>query len=622
MDKNLRIISYNCQSFKSKGLIIEGLLEECDIMCLQETFVDTVSSTIFENFHPNFVSSYVPAFRKNDISAGRPIGGLALFWRKTLNIKYFPVLFTERIMGLKIQIENINYLLINIYCNCDYGDTESLLLYRSILADLSNICESQSFSEIIIVGDVNADPSKGRFFKDFDAFVRSHSLFFNDISSLPAATYSYISPTNACGTSFIDHVAASRLDLTTDHKVLYGHAFYDHMPISFNLVLPYRLEFDKLDNEPAIHYNTVDWSKVDSTRKTRYRDDLDDICLDIWDEVLACDDVNCSRIDHLAALNTIYSAILEATHIASDFLPTVKNCKKHRIIGWNTHCKELYATARESFLAWHHSGRIRQGQFFDNMKQSRASFKNALKYCRKNEENIRKNILLDKFKLSNKSIFWRETRKLTQKNINNLNYIDGNSDPKVIASIFDNKYRDILNDPARQNNSYYHMPDGSQQRAGIISPLISFNDICNAITNINDGIGWDAAHSNHLKFGGPIFKNLLCKLYNKFLSHTYLPRRMLGGQIRPVLKNNCSSKTNSANFRPVMNSSNFLKTFEICIKPYLVNHLRLSNSQFGFRANTSCMSAVAILKETVFRYVKGNSKVHCARSTYQRHSTK
>ena len=66
------------------------------------------------------------------------------------------------------------------------------------------------------------------------------------------------------------------------------------------------------------------------------------------------------------------------------------------------------------------------------------------------------------------------------------------------------------------------------------------------------------------------------------------------------------------NYRPVMNSSMFLKLFEYLIMPFLQKSLKLSNCQFGFRQNTSCISAISVVKETIMRYNAENSNVHAA----------
>ena len=51
--------------------------------------------------------------------------------------------------------------------------------------------------------------------------------------------------------------------------------------------------------------------------------------------------------------------------------------------------------------------------------------------------------------------------------------------------------------------------------------------------------------------------NCLCKFLNKILSHAYTPPAMLKGRIRPTVKSPSGTKTDSQNYRPVTNSSNF-----------------------------------------------------------------
>ena len=73
----------------------------------------------------------------------------------------------------------------------------------------------------------------------------------------------------------------------------------------------------------------------------------------------------------------------------------------------------------------HNSGRIRFGELFENMKSSRKEFKGALDFCRKNQINIRKQIILEKFRNANKSTFWKEIRKITSNKDNKISYLDG-----------------------------------------------------------------------------------------------------------------------------------------------------------------------------------------------------
>ena len=53
MAKTTSLISYNCQSAKASLGIINNLLQKCDILLLQETFLPTIDNTL-ENLFTNF----------------------------------------------------------------------------------------------------------------------------------------------------------------------------------------------------------------------------------------------------------------------------------------------------------------------------------------------------------------------------------------------------------------------------------------------------------------------------------------------------------------------------------------------------------------------------------------
>ena len=91
-----------------------------------------------------------------------------------------------------------------------------------------------------------------------------------------------------------------------------------------------------------------------------------------------------------------------------------------------------------------------------------------------------------------------------------------------------------------------------------------------------------------------------------------MPSAILKGEIRPILKSNSLNKSSSSNYRPVMNSSCFLKIFEYCLLPFLERDLKLDDRQFGFRSGTGCTTAVSVLKETIHSYLDHGSVVHCA----------
>ena len=64
---------------------------------------------------------------------------------------------------------------------------------------------------------------------------------------------------------------------------------------------------------------------------------------------------------------------------------------------------------------------------------------------------------------------------------------------------------------------------------------------------INAGLGLDMIHTNQLKYSESVFRNFLCKLLNKWLSHIFIPHEMLKREIRPILKSGKGCKTDSTN---------------------------------------------------------------------------
>ena len=192
----------------------------------------------------------------------------------------------------------------------------------------------------------------------------------------------------------------------------------------------------------------------------------------------------------------------------------------------------------------------------------------------------------------------------------NIVNIDGKEDLNEIITIFDDKYKLILNNPECQTSANESVP--RSEAAGGSLPLITSDDIDLAIYDLNSGVGWDGYHSNHFKFAGIVFRNLLGKFLNKLLDHCYVPKNMSHGEIRPIFKGKKLDKNSSLNYRPVMNSCMSLKILEYCLLPSMTKCLRLNNLQFGFRKKVGCLSAITLVKETVFKYNNENSNVHCA----------
>ena len=149
-------------------------------------------------------------------------------------------------------------------------------------------------------------------------------------------------------------------------------------------------------------------------------------------------------------------------------------------------------------------------------------------------------------------------------------------------SLFDKKHRAVLDDASCQSDADRPVI-GTLENFGnvLFFPIGSIN---NAIDKIEVGIGWDGVSNSHLENIGPIFRNLICRFFNKSISH-----------------NNIINKAFSDNYKPIMNSLNFSKMFEYCLLSIMNRYFKLDSCQFTYRQNTICLSVVVIVKETLIK---------------------
>ena len=87
---------------------------------------------------------------------------------------------------------------------------------------------------------------------------------------------------------------------------------------------------------------------------------------------------------------------------------------------------------------------------------------------------------------------------------------------------------------------------------------------------------------------------------------------MLKGHKHSTVKSSSGNKTDSKNYRPVMNSSNFLKVIEYLLLPHLVKYLPIHENQFAYEPARGCIDAITVLKETVMYYNSQRSDVFYA----------
>ena len=98
--------------------------------------------------------------------------------------------------------------------------------YQQILGELEACINDLGSSNIIYVGDYNADPNRGRLWGCVWEFVTNGNLTVADLT-LPINSFTYLSLAHNT-TSWLDHAVVSKDITVSNCDILYNFSIYDH----------------------------------------------------------------------------------------------------------------------------------------------------------------------------------------------------------------------------------------------------------------------------------------------------------------------------------------------------------------------------------------------------------
>ncbi len=160
----LRIITYNSQGTGiSRILTLKDLCQDHDIVLVQEHWLHSSQLNVFEHNLPDMCVHSVSAITDTNILVGRPHGGVACLWKKTLKAKVTPVATNNnRLCAIKIEMIHITLLIICLYMPCDTNicHSNTANVYRDVLQCVKDLCDTEHVDQIILGGDLNTDRSR------------------------------------------------------------------------------------------------------------------------------------------------------------------------------------------------------------------------------------------------------------------------------------------------------------------------------------------------------------------------------------------------------------------------------------------------------------------------------
>ncbi len=309
----MRIVSYNVRGLHvghtatdiSRRYVVDTLLNECDILCLQETWLAKRDldklNTIHKDFHGAGEST-------TDLSTklikGRITGGVAILW----NCKYHPMVKVIRLnvdwaIGIDIYFSVKKISILSIYTpyeSCEYEDEflNRLAFTHSFIEDHDSTC-------VYVNGDFNADVSDSNspFAKHLVYFCNDNNLVLSSKVFLPNNSFTYVSEAWHT-TSWLDrclctaHAHASLENM----EICYGLATSDHIAIAMVLnVESVPLLVDPGNTVNSEKLNWANLSKKDIDSYTVLTDSLLNHIV-LPRDAITCLNMNCTDPQHAVDL--------------------------------------------------------------------------------------------------------------------------------------------------------------------------------------------------------------------------------------------------------------------------------------------------------------------------------
>ena len=110
----LRVVTYNCCSIRKRIDPIKEILCNVDILLCQEIILLEEDCDILYTFDENFDVIVKPSTRPTGLGDGRPVGGIAIFYRKSMQMRIRTLCETDNFIVLNIDVMESVFNIVNV----------------------------------------------------------------------------------------------------------------------------------------------------------------------------------------------------------------------------------------------------------------------------------------------------------------------------------------------------------------------------------------------------------------------------------------------------------------------------------------------------------------------------
>ena len=177
----IKIVSYNCRGWNSGKTTVCDLLQSCDICLIQEHWLFQDQLYLL-NIDSNFLSVGVSGMDSSKLLLGRPYGGCAILYRRSLISRTSRLDSPSKRFCTVCLSDNVGSttLIISVYLPLFDGSGESSNEFLVTLEELEGFIDRYRSDNVIIAGDFNVDFNRNS--------VNRHNLvnFMNDLHLVSA----------------------------------------------------------------------------------------------------------------------------------------------------------------------------------------------------------------------------------------------------------------------------------------------------------------------------------------------------------------------------------------------------------------------------------------------------
>ena len=589
--------------------------DKIPIICSQENFILKGNSYKIIQTLPKFHVLVNPAI-KDTQNIGRPKGGLFIAIPDCIKNMVKDVSPGHwRLQAVIISSPSSKTLLINSYFPTD-SRNDNIEEALEVIDIIKNMIDTHPCDAVVWAGDLNADFSR----HTAHAQLLKETMEEMNISSAWEkfqADFSYISEVGGVTrTSLIDHISYSEglADTVSDAGVIHlVENRSDHSPI-------YAV-FDSISVKQDASKNVAkvpkpSWKSASEKEKNNYASVLEDRLSDIHvhASITECRDVNCKDKKHIEEADKLMEKVLNTVQkVAERCLPVPKVGKeKVKVLpGWNESVKPLRDIAFFWHQVWQSAGRPLNTGLHQMMKKTRNIFHMQAKKCRKAEDKIKKNKLLQAC-LSGEGNIFSEIKAMRKTKQVVANSIDGVTEN--VSEHFRGIYRDLFNSIEDAEN----MTKVSE----VIAKTVKTKDI-EDIEKVTPEVVKKATEKLKPGKSDPVFKFtsdcikidskrlaiLLAAVFQSFLIHGHVTRFLLLATLVPIIKDKLGSISNSKNYRSIAISSLILKLIDWIVIILFGSSFGLDDLQFAYQPGVSGNMCSWAIMETVDYFLRHGSEV-------------